>query len=355
MESSSEAARMPPGLLSGQVDFASSRRPAGGSVLCLRHATRPRDRRLAAHLQADICVDAPRRRHAEQGRAGLVHARRRGGLLHDRAREPQGAARRRRETAPGLGRTARRPARRRPRRAGARSRGRGAHGAGLRQQVLDIVARLLPPAAGARAGRKDRDREGHAGRDAMTTTNRLVRGAFDQGQVPTVACFSQATVALGVDLDRLLGGLQKFVDRHLAPVWGTPARLVRASGFVRRAWAMVFLDDADVKDALAYHDLTPDGFPLAKIFVRTTLRNGDKVSVSAAHELAEMLVDPAINLASTGPKNMLYAYETADPVESEEFPLDGVPMTDFVYPSYFEAFRKPGSTKFDHLGKLRRP
>jgi len=190
-------------------------------------------------------------------------------------------------------------------------------------------------------------------------TNRVddacCRGAFDQGQIPTVACFSKATVALGVDLDRLLGALQKFVDRHLAPVWGTPARLVRASGFVRRAWAMVFLDDADVKDALAYHDLTPDGFPLAKIFVRTTLRNGDKVSVSAAHELAEMLVDPAINLASTGPRNMLYAYETADPVESEEFPVDGVPMTDFVYPSYFEAFRKPGSTKFDHLGRLRRP
>ena len=187
------------------------------------------------------------------------------------------------------------------------------------------------------------------------TTSRPVRAAFDQGQVPTVACFSKATVALGVDLDRLLGALQKFVDRHLAPVWGTPAKLVRASGFVRRAWAMVFLDDADVKDALAYHDLTPDGFPLAKIFVRTTLRNGDKVSVSAAHELAEMLVDPAINLASTGPRNMLYAYETADPVESEEFPVDGVPMTDFVYPSYFEAFRKPGSTKFDHLRKLRRP
>ena len=189
----------------------------------------------------------------------------------------------------------------------------------------------------------------------MTTMNRLVRGAFDQGQIPTVACFSKATVALGVDLDRLLGALQKFVDRHLAPVWGTPAKLVRASGFVRRAWAMVFLDDADVKDALAYHDLTPDGLPLAKIFVRTTLQNGDKVSVSAAHELAEMLVDPAINLASTGPRNMLYAYETADPVESEEFPVDGVPMTDFVYPSYFEAFRKPGSTKFDHLRRLRRP
>jgi hypothetical protein len=30
-------------------------------------------------------------------------------------------------------------------------------------------------------------------------------------------------------------------------------------------------------------------------------------------------------------------------------------MTDFVYPSYFESFRKPKSTKFDHRGKLTRP
>src|SRR2546430_1914799 len=110
----------------------------------------------------------------------------------------------------------------------------------------------------------------------MTTMNRLVRGAFDQGQVPTIACFSQATVALGVDLDRLLGALQKFVDRHLAPVWGTPAKLVRASGFVRRAWAMVFLDDADVKDALAYHDLTPDGLQIVYRNGRWTQIHGSK-------------------------------------------------------------------------------
>jgi len=30
-------------------------------------------------------------------------------------------------------------------------------------------------------------------------------------------------------------------------------------------------------------------------------------------------------------------------------------MTDFIYPSYFEIFRKPNSTKFDYRGKVKRP
>ena len=183
-----------------------------------------------------------------------------------------------------------------------------------------------------------------------------VRAAFDQGQVPTIACFNKATVPLGVDFDALLRAMQKFVDRDFAPVWGTPARLVKATGFIKGAWAMTFLDTADAANALAYHDLTPQGLPLSKVFVKTTLKAGEKVSVSASHELAEMLVDPAINLYSTGPKRrLLYAYETADPVEALEFKVDGIAMSDFVYPSYFERFHKPGSTKFDHLGKVRRP
>src|SRR5258706_9552298 len=69
-----------------------------------------------------------------------------------------------------------------------------------------------------------------------------------------------------------------------------------------------------------------------------------------------MLVDPAINLWSSGPNSKwLYAYESADPVEELSFDLGGFAMTDFVYPSYFENFRKPRSTKFDYLGKVSRP
>ncbi len=183
----------------------------------------------------------------------------------------------------------------------------------------------------------------------------IIAAAFDRGQTPTIACFNKARASLGVDFDRLLVTLQKFLDTIFVPVWGTPARLVKTTGFRKGAWALAFLDDADVANALGYHDLTPDGLPLSKVFVRTTVAAGQKVSVTACHELAEMLVDPAINLASTGPSNRFYAYETADAVEEQEFRLDGIPMSDFVYPSWFEIFRKAGSTQFDYMKKVSRP
>jgi hypothetical protein len=154
----------------------------------------------------------------------------------------------------------------------------------------------------------------------------------------------------------LIKAMQAFVDEHVAPVWGTPAKLVKTTDFKKGAWAMVFLDNADAPGALAYHDLTPDGFPISKVFVKTTLKNGDLVSVSASHELVEMLVDPAINMMTTGPDaKTMYAYESADPVEALSFPVQGIRMTDFVYPSYFEIFRKAGSVKFDAMGKVKKP
>jgi hypothetical protein len=180
--------------------------------------------------------------------------------------------------------------------------------------------------------------------------------AFNQGETPKIACFNKATTPLGVEMDALVSAMQVFVDKYVAPVWATPAKLVKSTGYIKGAWAMIFLDDADQPGALAYHDLTPDGLPQSKVFVRTTIQNGDLVSVSASHELVEMLVDPAINMMTTGPDaKTIYAYESADPVEALSFKVNGIPMTDFVYPSYFEDFHKPGSVKFDYLNKVNKP
>src|SRR6266446_1598893 len=175
-----------------------------------------------------------------------------------------------------------------------------------------------------------------------------VLGAFNQGAVPTIACFNKATTPLGVDLDALIVAMQAYINNNVAPIWGTPATLVKTTDFQPGAWAMVFLDNADQAGALAYHDLTPDGLPESKVFVRTTLNNNDLVSVSASHELGEMLVDPATNLMTTGPDpKTIYAYESADPVEELTFNVNGIPMSNFVFPSYFEDFHKSGSVKLD--------
>jgi len=184
-----------------------------------------------------------------------------------------------------------------------------------------------------------------------------ILAAFDQGQIPTISVGNLATVKLGVDFEKLVRALQGYADKHFVPVWGTPCKLqISPDGKVPAGnWALLFFDDADAANALGYHELTEGGFPISKIFVRTTIDDGEKVSVTAAHELAEMLVDPGIQMGALAPNGVWYAYETADPVEREFFEVNGVAMSDFVYPAWFEAFHRPKSTKFDHLGKCMRP
>jgi len=68
-----------------------------------------------------------------------------------------------------------------------------------------------------------------------------------------------------------------------------------------------------------------------------------------------MLVDPGNNFWCVGPRRKLYAYEVCDAVEQETFTLDGLAMSDSLYPPYFENIRRSKSTRFDHLGKITRP
>ena len=189
--------------------------------------------------------------------------------------------------------------------------------------------------------------------------------AFNRGQVPTIVCMDKTTVDLGINFNKLILALQKYVDHHFAPVWGTPAKLVEGARLRSGSWTLGFFDAA--KDAIPFldkkkigkapgrHRLGTNGLPLAVICVIPTRENGEDVSLVASHELAEMLVDPSINLWVAGPRNTFYAYETCDVCEEEKFEIDGITMSDFVYPAYFEEFHKPRSTKFDHLNKIHRP
>ncbi len=89
--------------------------------------------------------------------------------------------------------------------------------------------------------------------------------------------------------------------------------------------------------------------------MQTSLKDGDPVSVTASHELFEMAMDPVANLWAQAKNGMEYAYEVCDPVEEDRFECAGFPMCSFVYPEWFEPFKHPKGTKFDHLGKLTKP
>jgi hypothetical protein len=175
-----------------------------------------------------------------------------------------------------------------------------------------------------------------------------------QGGAVRIACINKATVDLGMPFDKLTAALQRCYDTYFLPVWGYPVTLYNTDKAKPGDWQFIYFDNADAAGALGYHDLTKDGQPVSKIFVKTTIADGSPVSVTACHELFEMVIDPLTNLwAEYGAK--LYAYEMSDPVEEDTFEVDGVVMSNFVHPSWFEPFKHPAGTRFDHLGKLKKP
>jgi hypothetical protein len=185
---------------------------------------------------------------------------------------------------------------------------------------------------------------------------KVIRAAqAGQGGPVTIACINHATVDLGVPFAKLTAVLQKCYDRNFLPVWGYSVSLYNTKVPKPSDWQFVYFDDADTAGALGYHDLTKDGQPVSKIFVKTTLADNQLVSVTAAHELFEMVIDPIANLWAEAPDGTEYAYEMCDPVEEDTFLVDGIAMSNFVHPSWFEPFKHPPGTKFDHLGRLTKP
>jgi hypothetical protein len=186
--------------------------------------------------------------------------------------------------------------------------------------------------------------------------------AFNQGRFPTIGVVNLATVDLGLPpgntLVDLVAALQKFLDDYFVPVWGYPAKLViypDLKSIPADQWQFLFIDDADTAGALGYHDLTKNGQPVSKIFVKTTIADKELVSVTACHELAEMMIDPGAQLWADKGNGTVVAYEMSDAVEEDTFDIDGIAMSNFVFPSFFEHWHKPKSVQFDYLRKLTRP
>jgi len=157
----------------------------------------------------------------------------------------------------------------------------------------------------------------------------------------TIAVINESKHIDDTAINEMLPIFAKQWNRDLVPAWRVdPAELVfiaRGHSPPDRAWWLVWLDDADQADALAYHDLTDEGQPISKVFVQTIRADHASESVAATHELCEMAVDPTINLAAQDPQSAFWAYEVADPVESDNYgyEIDGLRLTDFVLPSWY--------------------
>jgi hypothetical protein len=155
-------------------------------------------------------------------------------------------------------------------------------------------------------------------------------------------------------LQQYAAALQQQVDNHLAPAWN-----VRADISVLAAGAGVPPDTLplNIVDALT-----------GQAGVHTDYRgqlsaeavNDDQLSITLSHELLEMLVDPLGTRVIQAPdidrysggQQVQYLVEVCDPCAIYTYDIDGVPVSDFVLPSFYD----PDTTgAVDYAGFLDRP
>lgn len=178
-----------------------------------------------------------------------------------------------------------------------------------------------------------------------------------------ISIINESKLLAPAEVHAAVAALQRQASEHFAPAWGVDATLAMVAAGAKPAagsWWLVILDDSDQAGALGYHDLTDEAMPLGKVFVKTAKDAGVKWTVTASHELLELLADPAINLTVCATENnhlVLYAYEICDPCQADEFSyaIDGVAISDFLYPAWFESFHRSGAVPLDYCGHIRAP
>lgn len=170
-----------------------------------------------------------------------------------------------------------------------------------------------------------------------------------------------SSVVTDTELKKSLHAFQKQVSHDFASSWGIDASLELVPTSHEppaNAYLLYVFDNADQAGVLGYHDLGQAGQPLGKVFAKTTLDFGGKWSVTFSHELLEMLVDPNINLTAFDEDGgRAYMYEVCDAVEADSlgYDIDGVTVSDFVLPGWFEPTHVTDGEAFAFKSKVPAP
>ena len=171
-----------------------------------------------------------------------------------------------------------------------------------------------------------------------------------------VALVSQTQRTEPQHVSHVAAALQKQATRDLAPLWGISATVdvFPTARSVPAGYAPVFVVD-DVKGAAGYH--TDDhGQPFALV------EYSDSWSLTASHEVLEMLCDPWGSRTAPGrsPKpgqgQVEFLVEACDPCEASAFAytINGVLVSDFITPHFYDPRLTTGA-RYSFTGAITKP
>jgi hypothetical protein len=160
------------------------------------------------------------------------------------------------------------------------------------------------------------------------------------------------------DVSRVAAALQRQATRDFAPIWkvyATVDAFPRLEDVPIGYWPMIVDTDIDVPGAAGIH-LDKDGQPFALITM------SDSWSLTASHEMLEMLADPFGDrvIAGKSPKRdqgrVEFLVEVCDPSEAAEFAytVNDILVSDFYTPHYFDP-RRSTATRYSFTDAVKGP
>jgi hypothetical protein len=176
-----------------------------------------------------------------------------------------------------------------------------------------------------------------------------------------VEVINQSSSLADSEVEKVSDAVQKQIKRDFAPNWGINAdiRFVPRGGQASpNAWPIFIESGSDETNSLSYHFLTKEGRPAAKVFPDRYKEYGGQWSISVSHELINMLVDPRANLSVwVGNGSDFYSYEPANPCGGTRgvYSIDGVIVSNFVFPSWFVPRDSKQQGRLDFLAQSNAP
>jgi len=167
-----------------------------------------------------------------------------------------------------------------------------------------------------------------------------------------ISIVNESTKVSDADVQKCIPAFLRQVTLDFAPIWGCSCAIefvpkgTKPNGNV----IATLRDKSDVPGALGYHDRDAHGYA----YIVVAIVAGYDWRTTMSHEILELLADFAANRWADGPDGRDWAIEMCDYVESQTYPVEGIPLSDFVYPAFFN----PGANsadRLDHLGKLKKP
>jgi len=160
------------------------------------------------------------------------------------------------------------------------------------------------------------------------------------------------------DVARVAAALQRQATRDFGPIWNVSATVdsfPSLDDVPVGYWPMIVATDIQRPEAAGVHE-DKDGQPFALIEM------SDSWSLTASHEMLEMLGDSSLKRVVPGPSpkrgqgRVEFLVEVCDPCEADQFAytVNDILVSDFYTPHFFDPVQSSG-TRYSFTGAIEKP